>query len=77
MAFAWGSQTAIRNADVALHTHGGYGFSTEYDIQLFYRRARALSSIAGGATEELQTVAKLCFDRDGSGQAESLLGGTQ
>ncbi|MCR9096936.1 MAG: acyl-CoA/acyl-ACP dehydrogenase [bacterium] len=77
MAFAWGSQTAIRNADIALHTHGGYGFSTEYDIQLFYRRARALSSIAGGATEELQTVAELCFDRDGSGQAPSLLGGAQ
>ncbi|MEM9175917.1 MAG: acyl-CoA dehydrogenase family protein, partial [Myxococcota bacterium] len=67
MAFAWGSQTAIRTADTALHTHGGYGFSTEYDIQLFYRRARALSSIAGGAKEELQTVAELCFDRDGSG----------
>lgn len=77
MAFAWGSQTAIRTADIALHTHGGYGFSTEYDIQLFYRRARALSSIAGGAKEELQTVAELCFDRDGSGKAASLLGGAQ
>ena len=77
MAFAWGSKTAIRTADIALHTHGGYGFSTEYDIQLFYRRARSLSSIAGGAKEELQTVAELCFDRDGSGQAASLLGGAQ
>jgi len=75
MAFTWGAQTAIRTADIALHTHGGYGFSTEYDIQLFYRQARALSSIGGGAKEELQTVAELCFDRDGSGQAESLLGG--
>lgn len=77
MAFAWGSQTAIRTADIALHTHGGYGFSTEYDIQLFYRRARSLSSIGGGAQEELQTVAELCFDRDGSGRTESLLGGAQ
>ncbi len=77
MAFTWASQTAIGTADRSLHTHGGYGFSTEYDIQLFYRRARALASIAGGTKEELQNVAELCFDRDGSGQAESLLGGAQ
>lgn len=75
MAFAWASQTAIRTAEISLHTHGGYGFSTEYDIQLYYRRARSLSSIAGGSREELQRVAELCFDRDGSGSAESLLGG--
>ncbi len=75
MAFAWASQTATRTADVSLHTHGGYGFSTEYDIQLFYRRARALSSIGGGAREALQGVAEQCFDSDGSGAAASLLGG--
>jgi alkylation response protein AidB-like acyl-CoA dehydrogenase len=75
MAFTWASQTAIRTADTSLHTHGGYGFSTEYDIQLFYRRARALSSVGGGAQEELQTVAQLCFDPDGSCEADSLLGG--
>ena len=77
MAFTWASQTAIRTADISLHTHGGYGFSTEYDIQLFYRRARALSSVGGGAQEELQNVAQLCFDSDGSGEAESLLGGAR
>jgi alkylation response protein AidB-like acyl-CoA dehydrogenase len=75
MAFTWASQTAIRTADISLHTHGGYGFSTEYDIQLYYRRARALSSIGGGAKEELQAVAIACFDPDGTGTADSLLGG--
>lgn len=59
MAFAWASQTAGRTTDVSLHTHGGYGFSSEYDIQLYYRRAGALASIAGGAREELQSVAAL------------------
>jgi hypothetical protein len=77
MAFVWATQTAIGAADRSLHTHGGYGFSTEYDIQLFYRRARALASIAGGTKEELQTVAERCFDRDGSGKADSLLGGAR
>ena len=76
MAFAWASQTALFGADASLHTHGGYGFSTEYDIQLYFRRARSLASIAGGAREELQTIAEQCFDRDGSGAAPSLLGGT-
>jgi len=75
MAFAWAAQTAIRTADASLHTHGGYGFSTEYDIQLYLRRARALASLGGGAREELQTVAELCFDPDGSGRAAPLLGG--
>jgi alkylation response protein AidB-like acyl-CoA dehydrogenase len=75
MAFSWASQTAIRTADISLHTHGGYGFSTEYDIQLYYRRARALSSIGGGSKEELQAVAMACFDPDGTGTADSLLGG--
>ncbi len=59
MAFAWAAQTAGRTTDVSLHTHGGYGFASEYDIQLFYRRAGALASIAGGAREELQCVAAL------------------
>jgi alkylation response protein AidB-like acyl-CoA dehydrogenase len=62
MAFVWGAQTATRTTDVSLHTHGGYGFSTEYDIQLYFRRARALASIAGGAREGLQTVARRVAD---------------
>lgn len=65
MAFAWGAQTAIQTTDVSLHTHGGYGFSTEYDIQLYFRRARALASIAGGAREGLQTVARRYVERSG------------
>ena len=31
---------AQRASDRALHFHGGYGFMEEYDIQLFYRRAK-------------------------------------
>lgn len=69
MAFAWAAQTAGRTTDVSLHTHGGYGFSSEYDIQLFYRRAGALASIAGGAREELQSVAALSLSLKGAGTA--------
>jgi alkylation response protein AidB-like acyl-CoA dehydrogenase len=75
MAFVWASQTALRTADVSLHTHGGYGFSEEYDIQLYYRRAAALPSVAGGPREELQSVAELCFDTDASACGEARVRG--
>jgi alkylation response protein AidB-like acyl-CoA dehydrogenase len=40
MAFLFSTDAAARATDRSLHFHGGYGFSTEYDIQLYYRRAR-------------------------------------
>ncbi len=63
MAFAWAAQTALRTADISLHTHGGYGFSTEYDIQLYYRRACAIPGLAGGAREALQDVTEQIYER--------------
>ena len=41
MAFGFATRAARRAANVALHVHGGYGFTLEYDIQLYYRRAQA------------------------------------
>jgi alkylation response protein AidB-like acyl-CoA dehydrogenase len=40
MAFVFATESAARATDRSLHFHGGYGFSAEYDIQLYYRRAR-------------------------------------
>ncbi|MDZ7614273.1 MAG: acyl-CoA dehydrogenase family protein [Flavobacteriaceae bacterium] len=51
MAFVWAGQTAQRTASVSLHTHGGYGFSLEYDIQMAYRRAFAWPLAAGGTQQ--------------------------
>jgi len=65
MGFVWAAQTAIRTTDVSLHTHGGYGFSVEYDIQLYFRRARALASVAGTPREWLHTVARGLVHRGG------------
>jgi len=59
MALVWAGQTAQRAASASLHTHGGYGFSLEYDIQLFYRRAFAWALPAGGTREERMRVAEL------------------
>ncbi len=41
MAFLFATRAARRASTVALHVHGGYGFTLEYDIQLYYRRAEA------------------------------------
>ncbi len=64
MAFVWAGQTAQRTAGVSLHTHGGYGFSLEYDIQLHYRRAFAWPLLAGGTREERSHAAELVFGED-------------
>ena len=36
-----------RRPAVALHVHGGYGFTLEYDIQLYLRRAKAWPLLLG------------------------------
>jgi len=56
MAFVFASQTAKETASVSLHTHGGYGFTEEYDIQLYYRRAAAWAMMAGGIRNALLNV---------------------
>ncbi|MBM3658448.1 MAG: acyl-CoA dehydrogenase, partial [Actinobacteria bacterium] len=47
MAFVFAAETAQRAAAVALHTHGGYGFMLEYDVQLHYTRAKAWALLGG------------------------------
>ena len=45
MAFAFAYESARDATARSLHFHGGYGFMMEYDVQLYYRRARAWASI--------------------------------
>ena len=61
MAFTWAAQTARSVSETSLHVHGGYGFSLEYDIQLYYRRACAWSLVAGGPRRGLEMVAERRF----------------
>jgi alkylation response protein AidB-like acyl-CoA dehydrogenase len=56
MAFAWVVPAATRAVRRSLHTHGGYGVSLEYDIQLYYRRVKALPLLAGDPSDELLRV---------------------
>ena len=46
--------------------HGGYGFSEEYDVQLYYRRARALAYVLGDPAAECRRLARM-FPAPGNG----------
>ena len=57
MAFVFAAETAQEAAAVSLHVHGGYGFMLEYDIQLYFRRAKAWPLAAGDPRREYQRLA--------------------
>jgi alkylation response protein AidB-like acyl-CoA dehydrogenase len=45
MAFAFAAESARDTTHRSLHYHGGYGFMMEYDVQLYYRRARGWANV--------------------------------
>lgn len=47
LALWWNADTAARATAQALHTFGGYGLSTEYDIHLYNLRAKAWPLVWG------------------------------
>jgi alkylation response protein AidB-like acyl-CoA dehydrogenase len=47
MAKAFSSDLYRKATDVATHVHGGYGFTMEGDIQLYYRKAKAMELTFG------------------------------
>jgi alkylation response protein AidB-like acyl-CoA dehydrogenase len=61
MAYVFAGETAHAAAQHSLHIHGGYGFMAEYDIQLYYRRARAWVTTFADPRRELQVIATRAF----------------
>jgi alkylation response protein AidB-like acyl-CoA dehydrogenase len=61
MAFAFAAETAYQAAGHSLHVHGGYGFMEEYDIQLYYRRAKAWATAFADPRRELLALADRRF----------------
>ena len=62
MAWLFASETAGDVTRDALHYHGGYGFTTEYDIQLYFRRAKAYALLWGDPRTEYRRLGNLLFD---------------
>jgi alkylation response protein AidB-like acyl-CoA dehydrogenase len=67
MAFAHGAETAFRTCRTSLQFHGGYGFTLEYDIQLFFRRAKTWPLLAGPLRDAYQDLADELFGPTGRG----------
>jgi alkylation response protein AidB-like acyl-CoA dehydrogenase len=66
MAFAFCAETAHSTTAQSLHVHGGYGFTLEYDIQLFLRRAKAWPLALHDPRREYQHIAAALFDAPGA-----------
>ncbi|MFC4944280.1 acyl-CoA dehydrogenase family protein [Pseudonocardia sp. GCM10023141] len=61
MAFLHGARTAFRTARESLQFHGGYGYTLEYDIQLYFRRAKAWPLALGDPRHEYRRLAELAY----------------
>jgi alkylation response protein AidB-like acyl-CoA dehydrogenase len=61
MAFVFNADGAAHATDRALHFHGGYGFAEEYDIQLYYRRARGWALVYDDPARECVRLADTLF----------------
>jgi alkylation response protein AidB-like acyl-CoA dehydrogenase len=57
MALLFASEHAQRATERVLHFHGGYGFMQEYDIQLYYRRAKGWPLVLDSPTRECERLA--------------------
>ena len=64
MAFRFTSEVAFRIAAESLHVHGGYGYTLEYDIQLYFRRAKAWPLVAGDPRAGYQELAAQLFEHE-------------
>jgi len=67
MAFCFAAETALDVTRDSLHFHGGYGFTIEYDIQLYFRRAKAWALVWGDPARERRRLAQQLFIEDREG----------
>jgi alkylation response protein AidB-like acyl-CoA dehydrogenase len=67
MSLAFAAETAFKTASESLHFHGGYGYTLEYDIQLYFRRAKAWPLVAGDGRRAYLDLAHRLFDHEAEG----------
>jgi alkylation response protein AidB-like acyl-CoA dehydrogenase len=70
MAFLFAARTAQATTAAALHVHGGYGFTLEYDVQLHLRRAKAWPLALGDPRRGTQHLADALFGPVGAASVE-------
>ncbi|HUH38164.1 MAG TPA: acyl-CoA dehydrogenase family protein [Spongiibacteraceae bacterium] len=62
MAKAYCSDTYFFNAGNALQMHGGVGFTWEYDVHLYFKRAKSTETFLGTGAYHRERIASLLLD---------------
>lgn len=58
----YASDAYFYNAGCGIQLHGGVGFTSEYDIQLYFKRAKSTETFLGNGEYHRQRLAALLFD---------------
>lgn len=66
VAKAWCSDAYFHNAGAAIQLHGGVGFTWEYDVHLYFKRARSSRLLLGDAAFHREQVARIILDQENS-----------
>ncbi len=70
VAGSYCSEGFFHCAGESLQLHGGVGFTWEYDVHLYFKRARAAAAMLGTAAQHRERLAALAFDGvDGTEEA--------
>lgn len=64
MAKGYCSDTVFFNAGNALQLFGGVGFTAEYDIQLYFKRAKASELYLGNGAAQRELIAAMLLDAE-------------
>ncbi len=62
VAKAYCSDAYFHNAGTGIQLHGGVGFTAEYDIQLYFKRAKSTETFLGDASYHRERLAKQLLD---------------
>ena len=62
VAKAWCSDAYFHNAGTGIQLHGGVGFTEEYDIQLYFKRAKSTETFLGNGAYHRERLARQLLD---------------
>ena len=62
VAKSYCSEGYFKNASDAIQLHGGVGFTWEYDVHLYFKRAKSSELFLGNAAYHREQVAKILLD---------------
>ena len=67
IAKAWCSDAYFHNAGTGIQLHGGVGFTEEYDIQLYFKRAKSTETFLGNGAYHRERLASMLLDAPEAG----------